>query len=74
MEFYLLKMIRDVRCDEVCEFLVEADSAEVAREIAATRAADEGLSTWLSPELSTCESLKLHHEPRIVIRNLCSGW
>jgi len=72
-EFYLLKMVRGVRCDEVFQFLVEAESAEIAREAAATRAGDEGLTTWLSPELSTCEPLELHHKARIVIRHLCSG-
>lgn len=72
-EFYLLRMVRGVRCDEVQQFLVEAESVEVAREIAGGRSGDEGPTTWLSPELSTCELLELHHETRMVIRHLCSG-
>jgi len=71
-EFYLLETVEPLKWDEVFQFLVEADSAEAAREIAAGRSAHEGISTWLDPELSTCEPLKLHNESRILIRYIVS--
>ena len=72
MEFYLLETIEPLKWDEVFQFLIEAESAEAAREIAAGQSANEGISTWLNPELSTCEPLRLRGESRILIRYIVS--
>lgn len=48
-------------------FLIEATSAQEARELAAEQAADEGAEAWLKEEYSTCSPLVPKKYPSIIL-------
>jgi hypothetical protein len=72
-KFYLLERKDRVGWDEVCQYLIEAQSPAEARKLAAEHPGDEGSATWLTPELATCQQLKPGTKSRVAIRYLVNG-
>lgn len=56
MNLYLLKNLDhdDRQYDIARGFVIRAKSSEEARKIASQHCGDEGLETWLDPEMSSC--------------------
>lgn len=71
MKLWLLERTReDVNpYDVVSGFVVRAESASVARRLAAEQKMDEGVNTWLDPKYSTCRVLKVEGYAKVILRD-----
>lgn len=54
-------------------FIIEAETEQQAREIAADAHADEGRDAWLNSKWSFCDELKPDGEPGIWMRDFHAG-
>jgi hypothetical protein len=80
LKLYLLRRADDDETygyDEAHGFVVAARSPHTARKLAAQKHGDEGETTWLRPEYSTCTEIGDTKErirvPHVVLRDFLAG-
>ena len=72
MKLWILRQVKGSGYDQVLGVVIRAESGTRARELAATKAQDEGAKIWRDPGTS-CEELDSFGGEEIVIQDCVNG-